>query len=42
MSNEELIKKFYIAFKNQDIKTCFQLCHENIEWQLMEIGRAHV
>ena len=36
MSNEELIKKFYTAFKNQDKQTCLQLCHENIEWQLMD------
>ena len=36
MSNEELIKKFYTAFKNKDTETCLKLCHENIQWQLME------
>ncbi len=33
MSNVELIKQFYIAFKNNDKKTYLKLCDENIEWQ---------
>jgi len=36
MSNEELIKKFYNAFKNNDEKTYLELCNENIEWITME------
>ena len=32
MSHEELIKKFYIAFKNKDEKTYLKLFDENIEW----------
>lgn len=36
MSNEELIKKFYHAFKNKDKETYLALCDENIEWQLSE------
>jgi hypothetical protein len=32
MSHEELIKKFYLAFKNKDMKTIHQLCDEQIEW----------
>jgi len=35
MSNEELIKKFYNAFKNKDEKTYLELCDENIEWITM-------
>jgi len=50
MSNEELIKKFYIAFKNKDEKTYLELCDENIEWITMDgmpnggkyIGRKEV
>ena len=36
MSNVELIKKFYIAFKNQDKETIFALCDDEIQWQLTE------
>ena len=36
MTNVELIKKFYHAFKNKDTETCRSLCDENIEWQLSE------
>ena len=36
MSNGELIKKFYHAFKNKDKETYLALCDENIEWQLSE------
>jgi hypothetical protein len=32
MSNEELIKQFYIAFKNKDGSTYLKLCDDNIEW----------
>ena len=32
MSNEELIKQFYIAFKNKDELTYLKLCDDNIEW----------
>jgi len=35
MSNEELIKKFYTAFKNQDEITYLDLCDENVEWITM-------
>ncbi len=30
MSSEELIKKFYLAFKSKDMKTIHQLCDEKI------------
>jgi ketosteroid isomerase-like protein len=36
MSNEELIKQFYVAFKNKDEKTYLKLCDENIEWITMD------
>ena len=36
ISNEGLIKKFYIAFKNKDEKTYLELCDENIEWITMD------
>jgi len=36
MSNEELIKQFYVAFKNNDKETYLKLCDENIEWQTAE------
>ena len=36
MSNEELIKQFYVAFKNHDKETYLKLCHKNIEWQTAE------
>ena len=36
MSNEELIKQFYIAFKNKDEKIYLELCDENIEWITMD------
>jgi len=32
MFNEELIKQFYIAFKNKDELTYLKLCDDNIEW----------
>lgn len=36
MTNTELIKKFYVAFKNKDRDTYLSLCDENIEWQLAD------
>lgn len=36
MSNEEIVKRLYIAFKNKDQKTCLDLCDENIEWITMD------
>jgi ketosteroid isomerase-like protein len=36
MSNEELIKQFYVAFKNKDEKTNLKLFDENIEWITMD------
>ncbi|MFQ5497304.1 MAG: nuclear transport factor 2 family protein [Nitrosopumilus sp.] len=36
MSNQELIKKFYAAFKNNDTQTYRHLCDENIEWITLE------
>jgi len=36
MTNVELIKKFYHAFKNKDPESYLVLCDENIEWQLSE------
>jgi len=36
MSNVELIKKFYVAFKNQDKDAIFALCDDKIKWQLTE------
>ena len=36
MSKEELIKQFYIAFKNKDEKTYLELCDENIKWITMD------
>jgi len=36
MSNEELIKQFYVAFKNHDKETYLKLCDKNIEWQTAE------
>jgi len=32
MSYLELIKKFYLAFKNKDMETIQQLCDEKLEW----------
>lgn len=36
MSYVEFIIKFYDAFKNKDVKTCLELCHDQIEWQTAE------
>ena len=36
MTNTELIKKFYVAFKNKDKEIYLDLCDENIEWQLAD------
>ena len=36
MTNEDLVKKFYVAFKENDIATCLKLCDDNIEWTTME------
>ena len=36
MSNVELVKKFYTAFKNKDEQTYLELCHDDIEWQTTE------
>lgn len=40
MSNVELIKKFYHAFKNMDMKTIHQLCDEQLEWNTLK-GMPH-
>ena len=32
MSNEELIKQFYISFKNKDEYTCLKLCDGDVKW----------
>ena len=40
MSHEELIKKFYIAFQNNDMKIIHQLCDEKIEWNTLK-GMPH-
>ena len=40
MSNIELIKKFYSAFKNNDTEAYRQLCDEKIEWITLE-GMPH-
>ena len=40
MSNEELVRKFYTAFKNNDTVAYHQLCDENIEWITLE-GMPH-
>lgn len=40
MTNEELVKKFYNAFKNQDTQMYPQLCDEKIEWITLE-GMPH-
>ncbi len=40
MKNTELIKKFYQAFKNKDMKIIKELCDENIEWNTLK-GMPH-
>ena len=40
MTNTELVKKFYNAFKNQDTQLYPQLCDEKIEWITLE-GMPH-
>ena len=40
MSNEEMIRKFYDAFKNKDMIVIDQLCYENIEWNTLK-GMPH-
>ncbi|MGQ0771852.1 MAG: nuclear transport factor 2 family protein [Nitrososphaerota archaeon] len=35
MSNVELIKKFYTAFKNKDKQTYLSICDNKIEWITM-------
>ena len=37
MSNEELIKQFYVAIKNHDKETYLKLCDKNIEWQTFNL-----
>jgi ketosteroid isomerase-like protein len=32
MTNEEIIKRFYIAFKENNIKECLEICDKEIEW----------
>jgi len=32
MSNVELIKQFYIAFKNKDESAYLKLCDDSIKW----------
>jgi len=36
MSNEDLIKKFYVAFKNNDKDTYLNLCDDALQWQTAE------
>ena len=36
MSNEELMRQFYITFKNKDELTYLKLCDDNIEWIITE------
>ena len=36
MSKKELIKKFYIAFKNKDMQVISQVCDKSIEWNTLE------
>jgi hypothetical protein len=36
MSNEELIRKFYQAFKIKDMQTINQVCDESIEWNTLK------
>ena len=36
MSNVELIKKFYSAFKNKEKNILFDCCDEKIQWQLSD------
>ncbi len=36
MSNVELIKKFYLAFKNKDKDVLLDCCDEKIQWQLSD------
>ncbi|PIW31755.1 MAG: ketosteroid isomerase, partial [Nitrosopumilales archaeon CG15_BIG_FIL_POST_REV_8_21_14_020_37_12] len=40
MSNVELVKKFYDAFKNKDMKKIHQLCDEELEWNTLR-GMPH-
>jgi ketosteroid isomerase-like protein len=40
VSNEELIRKFYDAFKNKDMKVIDQICDEKIEWNTLK-GMPH-
>lgn len=40
MTNEELIRKFYDAFKNKDMKVIDQICDEKIEWNTLK-GMPH-
>ena len=32
----EIIKKFYIAFKEKDWSTCQEMCHKDVEWITVE------
>lgn len=36
MSNVDLIKKFYVAFKNNDKDTYLDLCDDALQWQTAE------
>lgn len=36
MSNVELVKRFYNAFKNQEKDVFLDICDEKIQWQLAE------
>jgi len=40
VSKKELIKKFYIAFKNKDMQAISQVCDKSIEWNTLE-GMPH-
>jgi ketosteroid isomerase-like protein len=40
VSKKELIKKFYIAFKNKDMQTISQVCDKSIEWNTLK-GMPH-
>ena len=36
MTNQEIIKRFYIAFKENNIKECLEICDKDIEWTTAE------
>jgi len=40
VSKKELIKEFYIAFKNKDMQIISQICDKSIEWNTLK-GMPH-